>query len=194
MTTACIQYRALEEPEIRLIRLKPGTWDERIACYMEYVDLRMSAYAIENAAEYTALSYTWGVEMDAQEILVDERPCKITKNLLEALRRLRDHFGPIDKPENRLWIDALSINQADPEEKSRQIPRMKQIYLMAQRVIVWLGENGENDCGVAKVMSMLYRVAKWPFLSNDIGSLERCSGTSIRPDQVSGHERTHPEN
>lgn len=46
---------------------------------------------------------------------------------------------------SRLWIDALCINQMDLAEKQQQIPRMKEIYGRADRVLVWLGENSSED-------------------------------------------------
>ncbi|KAH8886015.1 hypothetical protein GQ53DRAFT_876326 [Thozetella sp. PMI_491] len=39
-----------------------------------------------------------------------------------------------------LWIDSICIDQLDKEEKSRQIPRMSDIYMKAKEVCVWLGE------------------------------------------------------
>lgn len=45
----------------------------------------------------------------------------------------------------RLWVDALCINQADPQEKARQIPRMKEIYGFTSQVLAWLGENPPDD-------------------------------------------------
>jgi len=45
-----------------------------------------------------------------------------------------------------VWVDSISINQADDVEKSQQVGRMYLIYRYAHRVIAWLGpENGESD-------------------------------------------------
>jgi Heterokaryon incompatibility protein (HET) len=38
-----------------------------------------------------------------------------------------------------MWIDALCINQADPNECSRQVSMMREIYFQAKSVVVWLG-------------------------------------------------------
>jgi hypothetical protein len=37
------------------------------------------------------------------------------------------------------WIDAICINQDDVDEKSEQVPRMRQLYSSASQVWVWLG-------------------------------------------------------
>ena len=43
--------------------------------------------------------------------------------------------------ESWLWIDAISIDQMNSQEKSEQVPRMGRIYSLARRVIAWLGSN-----------------------------------------------------
>ena len=52
--------------------------------------------------------------------------------------------GNTDQP---LWIDAICLNQEDDEEKSKQVPRMSDIYSLAEEVIFWLGRNppGEDE-------------------------------------------------
>jgi len=62
------------------------------------------------------------------------------KNLLVALEHLRYRDDA-----RVLWIDAICINQDDSAEKSTEVLRMDNIYLDAQRVIVWLGVETENS-------------------------------------------------
>ena len=45
----------------------------------------------------------------------------------------------------KLWVDALCINQADIDECSRQVTRMRDIYSKARSISVWLGENSRDD-------------------------------------------------
>ncbi|KAI8940602.1 hypothetical protein NX059_001875 [Plenodomus lindquistii] len=40
---------------------------------------------------------------------------------------------------SKLWADALCINQGDDDEKSKQIPLMRQIFRGSRRVLAWLG-------------------------------------------------------
>jgi hypothetical protein len=39
-----------------------------------------------------------------------------------------------------MWIDAISINQADLAEPAAQVLHMRAIYHLAERVVAWLGE------------------------------------------------------
>jgi hypothetical protein len=39
-----------------------------------------------------------------------------------------------------MWVDAICINQKNPEEQGQQVQLMAKIYSNAHRVIVWLGE------------------------------------------------------
>jgi hypothetical protein len=66
---------------------------------------------------------------------VNNSPLKITANLFEAMRRLRD------KEENRtLWIDAVCINQRDMAERSQQVLYMGKIFSTVCQVAIWLGK------------------------------------------------------
>jgi hypothetical protein len=58
----------------------------------------------------------------------------IRENLWSALVNLRHA-----REERVLWIDAICINQADVEERNRQVQLMAYIYSRATTVIVWLG-------------------------------------------------------
>lgn len=64
----------------------------------------------------------------------DSTHLKVTLNLATALQVLRLHNSP-----RVLWVDAVCINQAEKEEKSKQIPQMREIYASATSVLTWLG-------------------------------------------------------
>jgi hypothetical protein len=66
-------------------------------------------------------------------------PPKVTKNI---------------KPDRKLWIDALCINQEDIAERNVQVQRMGNIYQTAKGVLIWLGE-ASDDCDVA-IDALLY--------------------------------------
>ena len=89
---------------------------------------------------YEALSYVWGCSDKRQSIFIDGCDLPITVNLHRALSCLRNHSF-----ERILWVDSVCINQADEQEKERQIQLMAKIYGQANRVIVYLGEAADDS-------------------------------------------------
>jgi hypothetical protein len=89
---------------------------------------------------YEALSYVWGSPEPPKFISIDEYNLRVTENLHTALSRLRDRSIV-----RIIWIDAICINQKDGKEKAHQIQSMAKIYGQANRVIVWLGEAGDDS-------------------------------------------------
>jgi hypothetical protein len=104
---------------------------------------------------YEALSYVWGQSDEHESIQIGEDHLEVTPNLHAALLRLRD---PGLTRVN--WIDAICINQADNEEKSHQIQRMAQIYGVASRVLVWLGEAADDSDQAIEIIRSTDRVPK----------------------------------
>ncbi|XDG08093.1 hypothetical protein ABKA04_007708 [Annulohypoxylon sp. FPYF3050] len=92
---------------------------------------------------YEALSYTWGSQSNTVKARVlvpgpsGSFPCQfyLGANLASALRHLRDR-----ESSRCLWIDAICINQEDVSERNAQVRRMRLIYSLAERVVMWIGE------------------------------------------------------
>lgn len=100
--------------------------------------------------DYAALSYVWGNERNTRKIIVNGQEIQVTRNLEHALRafRERSEFGS----DFKLWVDAISINQGDKEERGRQVRRMRDIYGNAWTVIAWVGEEShESDKAIQLV-------------------------------------------
>ncbi|KAL8904162.1 MAG: hypothetical protein Q9207_003454 [Kuettlingeria erythrocarpa] len=97
---------------------------------------------------YDALSYSWGTTDNEEYIYVTDpadplRPpssLRVRANLASALRHLR-----YSDRQRMLWIDAISINQADLNERGRQVKRMSQIYPLSDNVIIWIGVESEDS-------------------------------------------------
>ncbi|KAF9475909.1 HET-domain-containing protein [Pholiota conissans] len=146
----------LSRSTIRLLLLKQGQEYDEIDCSLKEVDL-------DRHPEYTALSYTWGppirrsaslwtlrgvrqyvrerMQQSTQSmIILDGQRVPVTANLEAALRYLRSPETPLF-----LWVDAICINQADPEEKQHQVGRMGRIYSQAKQTIVWLGPEADGS-------------------------------------------------
>jgi len=93
---------------------------------------------------YAAISYVWGDANARVPIICDGKIVKVTVNLADGLRHIRDHT------EFRfVWADAICIDQEDDVEKGHQVKRMGMVYEHAVEVVVWLGKDDERiaeDC------------------------------------------------
>lgn len=138
MTTArsssSFRYEPLEEGQIRLLKFlsSPGAENGGILRF-ELFHAKLS-----QRPQYTALSYSWGMSRKeapvATEVNGEEFP--VTPNLAAALQRmLQDGISVI-------WVDAISIDQGNAIEKSKEVTRMFAIYRIAKEVVVWLGQDG----------------------------------------------------
>lgn len=115
-----------------------------------------------DAIYFEALSYTWGPPEPVESISIhsetnDQNACHILEptltigpGLAGALRGLRH---PTET--RSMWIDALSINQEDIMERSKQVPRMGDIYSTATKVIIWLGEEDSNSTRAVELLDQL---------------------------------------
>lgn len=127
MAPDLFKYIPLPHPDsnIRLLELLPGSG--RLQCRLKVVKLP------ENMTPYEPLSYCWGDDQTKEvSIVVDDAPFKIRVNLHAALKRFR-----YESQVRMLWVDAICINQdEESNEKSFQIPLMRQIYERGQRTLV----------------------------------------------------------
>lgn len=121
----------IESYEIRILNLRPGPLGSKIECFLEKESL-------VDSTTYAALSYCWGDPTETREIFVNHAAKQVTTSLEHALQRLRD-LGV-----ERLWADALCINQEDAQEKSRQIRNMREIYSKANPTYAWLGGKSQD--------------------------------------------------
>ena len=119
--------------QLRLLLLEPyRNPKEAIRC-------NLVTTSLDSDPKYEALSYTWGEPVDDFEIIVNSVTFAVRRNLWQALYHLRG-------AESRtLWIDALCINQKNIPERNEQVQMMRQIYERAQRVVIWLGIEGNNS-------------------------------------------------
>lgn len=140
----------LERREIRLLELLPGLKDQPI-------EGLLSIASLDDTPMYEALSYAWGSSSARKTIQLNQTEFAITPNLQTALLHLRK-----EEKTRKLWVDAICINQDDPEEKQHQVQLMSKIYPDAQMVLCWLGPEEDNS----------------PFVINQIRELAATVGTS----------------
>jgi hypothetical protein len=67
-------------------------------------------------------------------VILNGKIISVRRNLWDFLMQARDNGWY-----NRLWIDALCINQLDGPERDSQVMMMGEIYSRACNVLVWLG-------------------------------------------------------
>jgi hypothetical protein len=132
---------------------------------------------------FDAVSYAWGSELkpcvlfccriegaSGQQIeIVPPRAIQITANLDSILRSLRKKFPHDELPLNwqrgiavahqpvpeHLWIDAVCIDQANPEERTSQVLLMGYIYSRATRTFVCLGDDSNDAAEALQCVSIL---------------------------------------
>jgi hypothetical protein len=131
-------YRSLSPDSIRLLRLLPHeNKNAPIQCQLFDYSLQESGKRMHL---YDALSYVWGDSDNPRSIYIGEHDLLVRRNLHAALSHLRNF-----SLERIIWVDAICIDQKNPEEKEQQIQIMAKIYSQANRVLVWLGEAADNS-------------------------------------------------
>ncbi|KAK8121753.1 hypothetical protein PG984_010423 [Apiospora sp. TS-2023a] len=100
--------------------------------------------AQKNGVDYEALSWCWGSDEPKYALKIEEGDntykFRVKRELALALKYLR-----LKDKVRTLWIDAICINQSDPEERNHQVQMMSRIYTRAKSVCVWLGEHTEES-------------------------------------------------
>jgi hypothetical protein len=114
---------------IRLFYLPPGDADNAIKIQLFIVELG-------HHPPFEALSYVWGDAKDILPITCNDKTMTVTKNLHDALKRLRYP----DKIRT-LWADAICINQGNTRERSHHVAFMDIIYKNADAVFVDMGHD-----------------------------------------------------
>lgn len=129
-------FRPLEEADaIRLLVLHPSVETTApLSGFLIHTTLSECDADFHNG--YLALSYVGGDPAPTKSICLDGINMGITASVTEALMQLRNaHPGGTQ----RIWVDALCINQSDIAEKNRQVPLMGNIYSIASATVIYLG-------------------------------------------------------
>ncbi|GKT87724.1 hypothetical protein Ct61P_05574 [Colletotrichum tofieldiae] len=138
---------SLNAGDVRLISIEPQDDGEasKVNCTLEVTNLN------HDLVPYLAVSYTWGPASvndpttPATPITCNGQDILVPNNLKAALLRIRGRPEMLGK---KFWIDAISINQTNDEERSSQVRLMATIYSSADSVLIWLGEE-DNDTSQA---------------------------------------------
>lgn len=139
----------LHELPLRLLKLYPAGLngpssssqnsakpsENSVECSLEHTSL-------DAEPTYEALSYCWKPVFPRRYITCNGQTLCVGFNLFQALKELRP---TVEDGARYLWIDAISINQGDVEERSRQVRNMRLIYRKARRTIAWLGPEADDS-------------------------------------------------
>ncbi|KAK4954303.1 hypothetical protein LTR10_007733 [Elasticomyces elasticus] len=121
-----------ERHQIRLLTVQKSDLESDLegdlACHLEVVSL-------DDAVEFTALSYVWGTEQPLYSVQVDGDTLWIRLNLHAYLKLAADE----ETKGRGIFIDAICINQNDIAERSSQVALMGRVYSQADEVVVWFG-------------------------------------------------------
>ncbi|KAF6820886.1 heterokaryon incompatibility protein [Colletotrichum plurivorum] len=160
--TAGIAYRGLNAAthEFRLLYLKPFPPEGSSAetATEDLVKGELQHYRLSKTPSFVALSYCWGQAFTQNPIVIDGTIQKCGVNGELALRHLRRQEGVY------VWIDQLCINQNDNAEKSHQVQMMRDIYVAATRVAVWMGlpaDDSDLFLPHVRIMAALVRDEKY---------------------------------
>jgi len=130
---------------IRLVYIEVSSRDEPVRVRLERYEI-----GSPSTPHYVALSYVWGENAFKKDVLCNDSVIQVTENLYGALERLRstaDVNGTSSNPKLKgpFWIDAICIDQSNVNEKTSQVRLMGQIYSGAELVLVWLGEEDQEQ-------------------------------------------------
>ncbi|EMD00971.1 hypothetical protein BAUCODRAFT_60134, partial [Baudoinia panamericana UAMH 10762] len=130
MASRSFTHQPLNEAqkEFRMIRLLPCCGND------SPIEAEMKAFWIDDAREFTALSYCWTIAEATCEISVGGEPFLVRPSLHAFLQ-----IWLAEKRQGWLFVDAICINQNDVAERSSQVALMGQIYRNAYQVLAWLG-------------------------------------------------------
>ncbi|KAF5685233.1 heterokaryon incompatibility (het-6OR allele) [Fusarium circinatum] len=149
----------LDSTHIRLVKIRPRTR----SLLSERLNIDVTTHSLDEAKAlgYHALSYTWGAPVEGLGKRADRNSCILVNgdrfyvqpNLFGALKRFEEFDW-------YLWIDAICIDQTNQREREIQVSIMSEIYSMAARVDIWLGDGGKDPAEAIRLTRALSSLAE----------------------------------
>ena len=119
-------YSSLPPGSIRLLCKDDGAGSSKWSLTPHVLD--------DSAPAFFALSYVWGTEKPTGRLNIEQSVLKITLSLSILLQELEARSDV-----RFIWIDQMCIHQQDDVEKAVQVKMMRDIYVSAHKVLLWLG-------------------------------------------------------
>jgi hypothetical protein len=118
---------------------------------------KVKTFPLKNAPNYHALSYCWGSPNRSAQIICNGIPLKISEQLRQGLQELQTIAELAGK---WFWIDQISVNQDDLDERAHQVGLMRHIYSRTVSTVIWLGPR-DGGCEAAfSLMGKISRIAQ----------------------------------
>jgi len=150
------QHRPLPPGDnIRVVSIEPSRdFDAPCAAVCSYSPSTSFAVATANTHWNTMPypNYTWGFNNCDHQILCDEHPFFVTANCHAALKHLR-----LPSRTRTIWVDAICIDQSSMSERNEQVKLMGDIYKLANKVFIWLGQGDATTSRVLRQVSWMGR-------------------------------------
>jgi hypothetical protein len=133
-------YQPLQDGQIRLVVLRN---------HGHHLVGSISVVSLGKHSNFDAISYRWArteEEQNTEYLYCDDctSHLRITPRLHRILTRLRSIKVPAGQSGVHVWVDAICINQNDPDERSKQVISMANIYRRADTVRVCLADRVEE--------------------------------------------------
>lgn len=113
--------------------------------------------SLEDPPRYIAISYAWGDPGDTRKIEIEGCPISVSASLHGAFQALRQRVESV-----LVWVDALSIDQQNRDERAQQVQLMPDIYSNAESVAIWLGPDEDDSSSAVDFLELLAAQAKYP--------------------------------
>ncbi|KJX95866.1 hypothetical protein TI39_contig954g00008 [Zymoseptoria brevis] len=123
------QYANLAAGSLRLVRFHRSSISSNIHLVLEHQD----RYYDEDV-HFSVLAYDGSNTSDLKSITLQGRTKLVPRSLWEALNGMFDFHDTM----GRFWIDYVSINMKDDEEKRLHQAQLPRIYASADRVLAWV--------------------------------------------------------
>jgi hypothetical protein len=139
LVNAAVFTESVDETSIRLLRFSQPEDGIFVG--------KLQKFPLAGAPHYYTASYVWGERKYTGTTINLKSGALPVLSSLAPFIHMVTHHGDF-RPTDWWWIDSLSINLQDAQEREKQVRIMADIYRRAKRAIIWLGEEEEegSDC------------------------------------------------
>ncbi len=158
-------YNPLEgRMDFRLVRVLPER-TAKLKCEIMHASL-------DTPPEYIAISYAWGDGFDTKRLVLGGATISVAASLHGALKAVRDK-----EDEVLVWVDGLSIDQQNKDERAAQVMMMSHIFSKAKFVAIWLGPHADDS---QLAIPLLEEVAKGKMSKKRIRAITNADSAALQ--------------